>query len=125
MIYTSYYANRNLYNAPIWLRLIGISLKIPAWFKGGAFRHLAPTPEILNIKDSRIYTRRYREVVLSVLDPVKVYHVLDDSALLCWESPEKFCHRHIVAQWLEEATGNKVMEFDGKEPELQRYIEFE
>ena len=72
-------------------------------------------------------TRRsgYPEVVLSRLDPVKVYHVLDNSVLLCWESPEKFCHRHIVAQWLEEATDNKVMEFDRKEPELQRYIEFE
>ncbi|MBQ6983012.1 MAG: hypothetical protein IJQ15_11365 [Synergistaceae bacterium] len=125
MIYTSYYANRNLYNAPIGLRLIGISLKIPVWFKGGVFRHLAPTSEILNIKDKMIYTRRYREVVLSRLDPVRVYNVLDNSVLLCWESPEKFCHRHIVAQWLKEATGNKVMEFDRKEPELQRYIEFE
>lgn len=125
MIYTSYYANRNLYNAPLGLRLIGISLKIPVWFKGSAFRNLAPTPEILNIKDSRIYTRRYRDVVLSRLDPVRVYKILDNSVLLCWESPEKFCHRHLVAQWLEEATGNKVTEFDRKVPESQRYIEFD
>ena len=124
MIYTSYYANRNLYGGQLGLRLVGMSLKIPHWFKGGVFRQLAPTPEILSIKTPEIYTRRYRDEVLSELDPLRVAGVLDNSVLLCWESPGKFCHRHIVARWLEDATGCEVPEFGRKTTGVQRYIEF-
>jgi hypothetical protein len=30
--------------------------------------------------------------------------------LLCWESPEQFCHRHLVSKWMEYETGMYVPE---------------
>lgn len=35
------------------------------------------------------------------LNPEEVYQKLDNSILLCYESNDKFCHRHIVAAWFE------------------------
>ena len=40
--------------------------------------------------------------VLSKLVAEKVYTDLDNSILLCYEESSKFCHRHIVATWLED-----------------------
>jgi hypothetical protein len=31
--------------------------------------------------------------------------------LLCWEAPGKFCHRRLVAAWLEDALGIDVPEY--------------
>lgn len=47
--------------------------------------------------------------VLVDLDPQQVYKDLKamskgkDVALVCYETPQKFCHRHLVAKWLEDA----------------------
>ena len=32
-------------------------------------------------------------------------------ALICYEKPENFCHRHLVAEWLQEA-GYQVQEYN-------------
>lgn len=37
---------------------------------------------------------------------------LDGSVLLCWEKSGAFCHRRLVAEWLEDAVGEKVQELD-------------
>jgi uncharacterized protein (DUF488 family) len=34
----------------------------------------------------------------------------EDAILLCWESPEKFCHRHLVADWLSKKLDIKITE---------------
>ncbi len=37
------------------------------------------------------------------LDTLNVHEVADDlygKILLCYEKPENFCHRHILAEWL-------------------------
>ena len=47
---------------------------------------------------------------LSNLDPNKVYNDLDKSVLLCYEKSYEFCHRNIVAAWLEKNLGVKVVE---------------
>ena len=36
--------------------------------------------------------------------------------MLCWEPPGKFCHRRLVAKWLEEHLGVDVPEL--REPSL-------
>lgn len=52
------------------------------------------------------YTKEYTERVLNKLDPKQVISDLlfisNDKPviLMCYESPDKFCHRHIVAKWL-------------------------
>ena len=55
------------------------------------------------------YKNAYIETVLSKLDPHEVKDELYDLAsrrnvcLLCYETPEKFCHRHLVSDWLRKA----------------------
>jgi hypothetical protein len=58
------------------------------------------------------YAIEYKREVLDKLDPVKVFQELgSDAVLLCWEPPGKFCHRRLVAVWLEEALGIEVPEY--------------
>lgn len=112
MIFTSYFANRNALNSG--LRLITVSLSVPYGWKGERYSYLAPTWEMINLArcgNTDEYFKLYSDRILSRLEPLKVYKELNDSILLCWEKPGKFCHRRIIAQWLENATGNNVKEF--------------
>lgn len=107
---TSYFAiSSNLPNA------ISIALKSPDFYQGREYLPLAPTWEILsNYKknhDIHLYTERYVSEILIPLDPQKVFEDLGKySVLLCWENPDKFCHRRIVAKWLEDSLNIKVPE---------------
>jgi len=56
------------------------------------------------------YERQYRAVTLSRLVPEEVVLSLEGRVMVCYEKPEDFCHRHIVAQWLQETTGTVVTE---------------
>jgi hypothetical protein len=55
------------------------------------------------------YTRQYNEI-LCKLDPKQVYLELKDSIILCWESPKKFCHRHLISKWLNASLGLNIEE---------------
>ena len=60
------------------------------------------------------YIENYNKEVLSVLDPKQVYEELgEDAIIICYEAPEDFCHRHLVAKWLEESLGIKIEEISG------------
>lgn len=111
MIQTSYYANPALKNLNGEIRLIGISRGVPRWFKGEKFMPLAPTWAMVKMQDMAEYTRLYKNNILAPLDPFEIYKKLDNSILLCWEKPGEFCHRRLVAEWLENATGELVAEF--------------
>lgn len=91
-----------------------IAMKHPPGFKGVCYPALFPKWSFLskyfNDHDETAYTRAYYNQVLSKLDPVKVLNELEGATLLCWESPEKFCHRHLVAAWLKQHTGADVLE---------------
>lgn len=56
--------------------------------------------------DNNYYIKCFTEQVLNNLDPSKVYQELRDLAksvdiaLICYEKPSDFCHRHLVASWL-------------------------
>ncbi|MDV6237616.1 DUF488 family protein [Leptospira ellisii] len=62
------------------------------------------------------YTKRFNEKLFK-LDAVEVLEQLKelsqgkDLALLCYEKPGDFCHRRLVAEWLERKTGIEVPEF--------------
>ncbi len=56
------------------------------------------------------YTHEYHRQVLDLLDPKEVWDDLKDSTLLCWEKSGRFCHRRIVAEWLEKELGVTVDE---------------
>jgi uncharacterized protein (DUF488 family) len=59
----------------------------------------------------RQYTIRYNRI-LEKLNPNKVIKDLPDkSILLCWEEPGDFCHRQLVARWLNKVPGVTVFEY--------------
>lgn len=112
-IHTSYYRNAALDNGQV---LVSISRTIPSWINAQAYSVLAPSWELLRAYTrhditEKEYVKIYSKEVLERLDPMTVYKDLsDNSVLLCWESPEKFCHRHLVARWLTRYTPANVTE---------------
>lgn len=88
----------------------------PPWFAGRKFKLLAPTRPILDgyklSGDSNVFTKRFYEEVLSKLDAQEVFDKLGErSILICYEKPGDFCHRRLVARWLETELGIVVPEY--------------
>ena len=120
---TGYFANAKKYQQKGYLA-VAISLMLPRWatpYVDHRVHSLAPTQAILDtLPDEIEYTRRYKEEILGKLDPKKVYdeeiaHYAkirgkDKVVLLCYENADKFCHRHIVADWLNESLGTDITE---------------
>jgi hypothetical protein len=58
----------------------------------------------------RLFTIEYNEK-LDKLDVAEIVAEVGQNAiLLCHEKPPKFCHRHLVAKWFEDARGIEVSE---------------
>ena len=110
MIYTSYFAK--LKDLPDNIIPISICGKAPDWYKGLQYKKLAPKYDFFmkwkENHDNDYYVKCYNEQVLSQLDPEKtVYELLittsgakKDVCFICYEKPSDFCHRHLVADWL-------------------------
>lgn len=106
---TSYFAKYKGENG------VSIAKGTPIWFKGGIYKPLCPPWSLINKYksdgDKDYYIKRYYEIVLKNLDPIKVYNDLGSEAvLMCWEKSGDFCHRHIVAEWLEKNIGITIKE---------------
>ncbi len=57
------------------------------------------------------YIEKFYNKVLKPLDPAEIYNFLGDNAvLLCFEKPTEFCHRFLVASWLEMELGVEIDE---------------
>lgn len=106
---TSYFAKYKGENA------VSIAGKAPDWYKGREYKKLAPKYWFFKAyKDGDIteeeYTLCYYKEILGFLNPETVYKELGENAvLLCWEK-SGFCHRHIVARWLEKELGIEIKE---------------
>jgi uncharacterized protein (DUF488 family) len=61
--------------------------------------------------DEEYYIEQY-SLILSKLDPKKVYEDLKDTVLLCYEKSGVFCHRRVVAAWIEDSLGVSVEEVE-------------
>lgn len=78
-------------------------------------------------ENTRYYIEEYYKQVLSKLDPERVYRELEHSTLLCYEEPENFCHRHVVAAWFNLLLGDTIQPVseiaivDGKFTRLEDY----
>ena len=122
MLYTTYFAKVG--RLPRNVIPVSICAKPPFWWEGLQYKKLAPSYSILSEykkkPDIELYTRRYDFEILSRID---FHRVLDDLqvmipewikiqmkepfwrssdwhiALVCYEKPSDFCHRHIVADW--------------------------
>src|SRR5574344_2351217 len=117
---TSYYAmmRQNPMKCPI-----SVAGKCPSWYTGKQFKTLAPKYDwwikweekakevgFDNLENNLWYEEQYKQTVLdklSVKDVLIQLHLLalcplDEVTLLCYETPDKFCHRHLIANWLNE-----------------------
>lgn len=117
MIYTGYFAKAKMYEAE-GLQPISIAGKAD-FFKGPKFPSFAPRYEVFRdwkkgIISDMEYTSKFRRH-LDSLDKEAVKRFLTsfdkDIVLLCFEKPGDFCHRHIVADWIEENLGLCVEEY--------------
>jgi hypothetical protein len=121
-IYTSNYArNGGSENA------FAISAGPPRWYTGDRIPALAPSWALLGAyKEGGMTPAQYREQYLeelaaTKLDPKEVADALPEGAfLLCYESPTEFCHRHIVAEWLNQVEGVRVVEWMNEKELAQR-----
>ena len=113
MIYTSYFGK--LKSLPENIIPISICGKAPDWYTGLQYKKLAPKLDFFmkwkENHDNDYYTECFEERVLKPLcaDQVvmELKHLCDksywndvDICLICYEKPEDFCHRHLVADWL-------------------------
>ena len=115
-IYTSYFANiKNLPNDTITIAICG---KVPEWYSGAQYKKLAPKWSFFKVwketKDNDYYIEHFQKEVLDKLDPAKIILELTkmaqnrtyagihthNIALICYEKPSDFCHRHLVANWI-------------------------
>ena len=117
-IYTSYFGKLNRLQESNILP-VSISIITPRWFGGRTYVELAPRRGMLGLSSDE-YRKEFSKI-LKMNSPMKVYKDLEIMvrndrkvaiALLCYESPEKFCHRHLVAEWFMEKLGIEVREFD-------------
>jgi hypothetical protein len=97
---------------------IAISQGIPWWFRGRAYKTLAPHRWMIGLggdgaADSEARFRGlYSEEILAPLDVSRVVADFGENAiLLCWEAPGLFCHRRLVAEWIESKTGMVIAEW--------------
>ena len=120
MIYTGYYAKIKKYEE-VGLIPVAISGKVPDFYDGMTYPDFAPRYEMFQRwKKGEIdnfgYTEEYRKY-LNTLDKGEIKQDFDspykcnNMILLCYEKDGEFCHRHILADWLEENMGFKVEEF--------------
>lgn len=116
-MYTSYFgATRGVSNT------VAICTGVPEWYKGGVYSALAPGWDIVMeykqaVRDKKPmkdiierYETRYFEEILFYLDPEEIYSDLQDKIVLCYETSDQFCHRHLVAKWLHEKLGVTIEE---------------
>lgn len=121
MIYTSYF--ENLKYLPNYIIPISICGKAPDWYTGLQYKKLAPKYDFFmkwkENQDNDYYIKCFNEQVLDKLNAEQVNKELHslisnfilnsklfsdrslvpDIALICYEKPSDFCHRHLVADW--------------------------
>lgn len=117
-IYTSYFGKLKKLKEKDILP-VSIALGTPHWFFGRIYSPLNPRKEMLRMSEGA-YRVEY-DKILRLNPPMRVLHDLeqiarnngvDAIALICFETPDKFCHRHLVAEWFRDKLGIEVKEFD-------------
>lgn len=116
-IYTSYFGNhRQLERKNI--MMMAVSLSVPTGFKGPRLPELTPTQNILLMKNAPgNYRKYYRMFILDRLNAQEIVEKIQrigqgrDVALCCYEKPGRFCHRQLIAEWLNKKTGVNIVEF--------------
>jgi hypothetical protein len=102
---------------------VSISVTAPAWFAGPTYPALVPPPKLVRAyKAGEVteveYVTWYDMERLRLLDAGRVADDLRELAaphepiLLCWCGRDAFCHRRLVAAWIEKNLGIVVPEME-------------
>lgn len=125
MIYTTYFAQ--LRKLPPNIIPVSICRKAPAWYNGLQYKKFAPKYSFFiewkRTHDNDYYIEHFNTEVLEQLSALQVmtdlqrclpediktqmqtpFYASSDwhIALVCYEKPGDFCHRHLVSKWLSE-----------------------
>jgi len=134
---TGYFARLKDYQK-INLTPISIAAKAPIWYKGDEYKKLAPKWSFYSEwkngshkGDNDYYIKHFKEEVLDNLDPEQVLKELegfsgvseDNIILLCYEKSGTFCHRHLVADWLNQNIKRDDYLFDVHELDLDSEVQ--
>lgn len=118
-IYTSYFAN--LKNIPDSIVPISVCRRPPKGYNGLEYKVLAPSFSLLSAWKKEPNETAYRTVFGNLLNHLDSRAIIDDLyimasgkdiVLVCYEGPSKFCHRHLIAEWLNKH-GYDVKEWEG------------
>lgn len=134
MTYTSYFGKmKAIQIADKTAVFCAICGGLPNWFDGSWYRKAAPkfswwkwwhdiyAGHYESEEAKNYYTACYKNTVLDKLCKSTVIEELRDIAdgnnlyLLCFETSEKFCHRHLLADWLNTALDEKIIEWSENE----------
>tara|TARA_R110002020_G_scaffold240290_3_gene453048 strand:+ start:5949 stop:6350 length:402 start_codon:yes stop_codon:yes gene_type:complete len=127
-IYTSYYAKTNklIKNN---ITPISVSLFNPKRLKNEikcSLKYLAPRYKMLQMSESQ-YIPKYLDILKNinpktVIEDIKQASKGQDVALMCYEIPTDFCHRHMIADWLNKKTEYKIEEWSDEvvQPEINQ-----
>lgn len=114
-IYTGYFAKAKQYESK-GLVAVSIARYPPKWFSAIlSYQDLAPTSDMFKMTHEQ-YLRKFDQILKS-RNPNKVIADLKKMSggipvvLCCFEKPEDFCHRQLVAKWLNERTDAQVEEY--------------
>ncbi|HIT61882.1 MAG TPA: hypothetical protein IAC38_00335 [Candidatus Caccovivens faecavium] len=129
-MYTGYFGKMKSYPKDKEYRYVSIA-RFNKFWSGEEYKKLTPPASIIKIEDKELYTKLYYEQVLNNLNPQEVYNELGDNAvLLCYEKyadieqGKTFCHRHMVAKWLEEKLGVEVKELENENKDNSQQLHF-
>lgn len=111
MIWISYFAQMR--NFPKDFVPIVICGGIPNWYNGLWYRKVAPKlsffTEWKKNHDNEYYIHYFNELVLKNKNPdniikeiIELANNAENIVLLCYEKSTDFCHRHLVANWINE-----------------------
>lgn len=104
MIYTSYFGNWR--NFPPGAKTIAITRWPPKYYQGEKELRLAPSENLLTeYKCGNVSPELFTKLFQHYLNRLDKSEFLaawgnQDVILLCYEKPNEFCHRHIVADWI-------------------------
>ena len=110
-VYTSYFGKMRKF--PEDFATIAICVYPPDWFGGFKFEKFCPPEEVFHRYNGSEKTETVWDAFeleykrkLKRLDAKRAMHELYSMfkykkaiVLLCWETPDKHCHRHILARW--------------------------
>ena len=111
-IYTSYFSN--VKKLPTYILPISIANITPNGWKYPIYQKLAPSDKLLRnwkqTHDNLDYIFDYEDEILNnykisdIINDLSNYlhDEYTDIALICYEKPNDFCHRHLVADWFKQ-----------------------